>query len=73
MTKKITINVDALVICVFIFSLSIGFIIFQRIQYSDLLKQYVETEEQRQNEAVNAKYFKGLYDECNNENSSDGT
>ena len=64
MTKKIQLHIDALLVIVLIFLVSFGTNLYQRYQYSDLLKDYVEAETKAQDMEVNWNYVKGLLQNC---------
>lgn len=40
--KKFTLHIDALALLILVFSVSLGFNIFQRYQYSDLLHEHIK-------------------------------
>lgn len=42
MMKKFILHIDALAVLILVFSISLGFNIFQRYQYSDLLHDYLD-------------------------------
>jgi hypothetical protein len=63
-TKKFVLHLDALLIIILIFAISFGINLYQRVQYADLLEEYVEAETKAQNMEVNWNYVKGLLGQC---------
>lgn len=64
MTKKFVLHLDALLIIILIFATSFGINLYQRVQYADLLKDYVEAETKAQDMEINWNYVNGLLGQC---------
>lgn len=64
MPKKIELHIDAIAAIVLVFLASFGFNLYQRHQYSSLLKEHVEVQWKAQNMEVNWNYAKGLLEQC---------
>jgi hypothetical protein len=65
MKKQITLNMDACLVLTFIFITTIGFISYQRNQYSDLLKEHVQLQLFSQDLEVNVGFLKAKLKQCN--------
>lgn len=64
MVNKIYLHWDAMIVIVVLFITSFGFNLYQRYQYSDLLKESVEAQTKAQDMEVNWNYVKGLLAQC---------
>ena len=64
MIKKVELHVDAIAVIVLLFVASFGFNLYQRYQYSDLMKEHVELQWKAQDTEINWKYVKGLLEIC---------
>ena len=70
MKKKFEIHLDALIFIVIIIIVSFGFNIYQKVQYSSLIKDFVEAEWKAQNMETNWNYVKGLLENCRETSAS---
>ena len=62
--KKFELHLDALIAIVVVFALIIGFLLFQRYQYSDLLQENIDLAWENANLQVNLDYKTGQFDDC---------
>lgn len=65
MKKQFALNLDALLVIASVFLIAVGFINYQRNQYSDLLDEHVQLQWLAQDMEVNAIYLKGKLKQCN--------
>jgi predicted ABC-type exoprotein transport system permease subunit len=64
MKKSFTLHLDALLVIVLVFLLALGFIAYQRSQYSDLLKEHVQLQWDSQNLEANVSFLKVKLEQC---------
>lgn len=64
MVNKIELHVDAIAVIILLFVTSFGFNLYQRYQYSDLMKEHVELQWKAQDAEINWQYVKGLLEIC---------
>ena len=64
MKKQLTLNMDALLILTLIFLTAIGFISYQRSQYSSLLEEHVQLQWVSQNLEINVGLLKAKLKQC---------
>ena len=62
--KKFTFHMDAIIVAVIVFLLSLGFIVFQRYQFSVLQKEYVVLKLEATNTKLDLIYAKGSLKTC---------
>ena len=64
MAGKVQLHMDAIAAIVLVLCVSIGFNIYQRFQYSDLLAEHTEVQWRAQDMEVNWNYARGLLENC---------
>ena len=62
--KKFELHLDALIAIVVVFALIIGFLLFQRYHYSDLLQENIDLAWENANLQANLEYKTGQFDDC---------
>ena len=62
--KKFEIHLDAVITIVVIFAVTIGFLLYQRYQYSDLLQENVDLAWENADLKVNLDYKIAQFDDC---------
>ena len=65
MKKHFTLNLDAFLVITIIFLLALGFIIYQRNQYSDLLEEHAQLQWLAQDMEINTTSLKAKLKQCN--------
>ncbi len=69
--KKIELHIDALITIIIVFVLAIGFLLFQRYQYSDVLQENIDLTWDNEKLKVDLVYKASLLEKCNNEKESE--
>ncbi len=64
MIKKYTIHLDAIIVGAMVFLLAFAAIVYQRVQYTDLLEEHVALQWKVQDLEVNVPYLQGMYQQC---------
>ena len=64
MKKQFTLNLDALLVLAMVFLIAVGFIGYQRNQYSDLLEEHVQLQWFSQDLEIDAVYLKAKLKRC---------
>lgn len=64
MATKIGLHTDAIAVIVLVFMLSLGMNLFQRYQYSDLLKEHADLQWQLQDVQINLSLTKHQLEKC---------
>jgi Na+/H+ antiporter NhaB len=70
MKKKFTVNLDALIVIAIVLLMAVGFIAYQRGQYTDLLEEHVQLQWQAQDSEINVKYLKVKLQQCREQGQS---
>ena len=65
--KKIELHLDALITIVVVFVLAIGFLLFQRYQYADVLQKNIDLTWDNETLKVDLVLKTSLLDKCKNE------
>jgi hypothetical protein len=66
--KKFEFHLDALLTVIVVFVLAIGFIVYQRHQYSDVLQENIDLTWDNEMLKVDLELKSAQLDSCNNEN-----
>jgi hypothetical protein len=62
--KSVTIHYDAIALVAIVLVISFGMNIWQRLQFNDLLAEYVDSQWQSQDTSANLVYTRSLLKEC---------
>jgi hypothetical protein len=73
MKKKFSLNLDTLLVLASIFAIAVGFISYQRNQYSDLLAEHVQLQWFSQDVEIEVVFLKAKLKQCSEpeQNSSE--
>ena len=67
MTKKATLNYDFIGVFIIIFIASVGYNIYQHVQYIELYTEHVDLTWSAQNAEANVVYIRNQLESCKNE------
>jgi len=70
--KKIELHLDALLTIIVVFTLTFGFVLYQRYQYSALSQENIDLTWENENLKVDLILKTNLFDSCENEKRSEG-
>ena len=69
--KKFELHLDALITIIIVFVLAVGFILYQRYQYSVVLQENIDLTWENEKLKVDLIVEKSLLDKCKNEKNSE--